>query len=429
MKRLFLCLLIALANQITFSGWTDQVTGFGNVMFQGVSTVNNNVCWACAGHNPLVLRTSNGGLNWVNVGYFDIDSLFCMSIYAINENVAFVLSGYYDSSNVYHTFLHRTSNAGQNWTNILSQTTGYFDHLSFKDSLNGFLLGDPVSGRWSFWKTSDAGVTWDSSGLYFASEGGIASYNRDLEIIGDSIWFGTNIGRIYYSFDFGNNWSYSTVSCPIILTLTLNGNIGFAAEGCVFKTTNAGLNWNSFNLPHASVIDYFTHVDDKFWYATIDSIYYSSDQGNHFVLDHVAHSFDFYWQISLKKIDSQIVGWAVGQYGTVSKYTSPIGIKPMSSEIPKEFKLSQNYPNPFNPTTKIRFEIPLPPLSERGAGGFVRLVIYDLLGHEVATLINEQLKPGVYEIEWDVGNFSSGVYFYRLQAGSFSESKKMLMLK
>ena len=69
------------------------------------------------------------------------------------------------------------------------------------------------------------------------------------------------------------------------------------------------------------------------------------------------------------------------------------------------------------------------PLYERGAGGFVTLKVFDLLGHKIATLVNEQLKPGTYEVEWDGSSQASGVYFYKLTAGSFIDTKKMLMIK
>ncbi len=116
------------------------------------------------------------------------------------------------------------------------------------------------------------------------------------------------------------------------------------------------------------------------------------------------------------------------------------GIMPISTSIPSEFQLYQNYPNPFNPSTKIKFDIPSlkSPLYERGvglpavrsqAGGFIILKIYDLLGREVATLVNEQLIPGTYEVEWDGSKYPSGVYFYTLKAGSFSQTQKMVLLK
>ncbi len=92
-----------------------------------------------------------------------------------------------------------------------------------------------------------------------------------------------------------------------------------------------------------------------------------------------------------------------------------------NNEIPAEFKLSQNYPNPFNPATKIGFQLP--------KSGVVKLIIYDILGKEIQTIVNRQFQPGTYEADFDGRNYSSGIYFYRLESGSFTETKKMLMVK
>jgi len=101
-----------------------------------------------------------------------------------------------------------------------------------------------------------------------------------------------------------------------------------------------------------------------------------------------------------------------------------IGINPISSEVPKSFSLSQNYPNPFNPSTKIRFEIPS---GKSVAQTF--LSVYNALGQEITTLVNEHLKPGIYSVDWNAANYPSGVYFYKLSAGDFSETKKMVLIK
>jgi hypothetical protein len=89
--------------------------------------------------------------------------------------------------------------------------------------------------------------------------------------------------------------------------------------------------------------------------------------------------------------------------------------------LPNRFELSQNYPNPFNPSTKIKYQI--------ATSNPVSLKIYDVLGNEVATLINENKSAGNYEVTFDAGNLSSGTYFYKLQTGSFVETKKLLLLK
>ena len=120
---------------------------------------------------------------------------------------------------------------------------------------------------------------------------------------------------------------------------------------------------------------------------------------------------------------------------TTIKYSQPNGIIPISGNVPAKFNLSQNYPNPFNPITKIRFDIPTPlnpPFDKGGwtkSGGFLKLTIYDILGREVTTLVNQHLIPGTYEAEWDASNYPSGVYFYKLVAEDYTQTKKMVLVK
>jgi hypothetical protein len=115
-----------------------------------------------------------------------------------------------------------------------------------------------------------------------------------------------------------------------------------------------------------------------------------------------------------------------------------IGVNPISNEVPQDFILYQNYPNPFNPVTTIKFDIsaPLYP-PEGGKLRTASLIVYDVLGREAEVLLNEELKPGSYQVKWDASNYASGVYYYKLQAGdpststgqSYSETKKMVLLK
>jgi hypothetical protein len=100
---------------------------------------------------------------------------------------------------------------------------------------------------------------------------------------------------------------------------------------------------------------------------------------------------------------------------------SPIGIKVISSEIPKSYKLYQNYPNPFNPTTQIRFDVP--------KSSYVELIVFDILGKKVSTLVNKELRPGKYSIDWDASDYPSGVYFYKIQVARFADTKRMIIVK
>jgi plastocyanin len=98
-----------------------------------------------------------------------------------------------------------------------------------------------------------------------------------------------------------------------------------------------------------------------------------------------------------------------------------IGITPIQGEVPSNFKLEQNYPNPFNPVTDIRFDIP--------RSAFVKLTVMNLIGQEVEVLTNGQLSAGSYVADWNASNYPSGVYFYRLEAGTYSDTKKMILIK
>ncbi len=105
---------------------------------------------------------------------------------------------------------------------------------------------------------------------------------------------------------------------------------------------------------------------------------------------------------------------------------TPVGITPSGLAVPSEFTLSQNYPNPFNPVTNIKFGISKLP---KGQVEFVTLKVFDLQGKEVAELLNENKFPGNYVVEFDGENFPSGTYFYKLTAGQFSETRRMILLK
>ena len=115
-------------------------------------------------------------------------------------------------------------------------------------------------------------------------------------------------------------------------------------------------------------------------------------------------------------------GWAVGSSGTIiSTRDNTSSVSSEQSFTPREYQLFQNYPNPFNPATKIRYEI-----VDRS---YVTLKVYDVLGNDIAILVNEEKPAGTYEVEFDGTGLPSGIYIYRLQAGDFVDSKKMILLK
>jgi len=158
---------------------------------------------------------------------------------------------------------------------------------------------------------------------------------------------------------------------------------------------------------------------------------FTSDGGDTWIAKPTPDSSIIY---DLQFVDSQ-TAFVVGDSGVIYKYKSPPVNVDDEFSFPDQFVLYQNYPNPFNPATKIRYTIAPPNLPEGGAYvgtsfmKFTTLKIYDVLGNEVSTLVNEQKPAGSYEIDFNGGNLPSGIYFYQLRVGNFVSTKKLILLR
>jgi hypothetical protein len=126
----------------------------------------------------------------------------------------------------------------------------------------------------------------------------------------------------------------------------------------------------------------------------------------------------YYWRVTSRFVNGPWGGWSAVYWFTAGNV---LAINSNGNEIPKEFSLKQNYPNPFNPVTNISFDIP--------KAGNVKLYVSDILGKEVAVLINKTMDAGKYNVDWNAEKFSSGIYFYRLEAEGFTMTKKMILMK
>ena len=120
---------------------------------------------------------------------------------------------------------------------------------------------------------------------------------------------------------------------------------------------------------------------------------------------------------------NQNTGWFAGDNGMIYKTTTggSVFVSTSSAEVPLQYTLAQNYPNPFNPVTVISFQLP--------AAGFVKLKVFDLLGREIANLVNENLSAGSYKYDFNASALTSGIYFYKLETDNFSETRKMVLVK
>jgi serine protease AprX len=180
------------------------------------------------------------------------------------------------------------------------------------------------------------------------------------------------------------------------------------------KSTNGGINWTAYTAVNYN-------------YTNLDSFFFPIS-GNS-----PGTSVEYYFAAQDIALPVPLVstlpagGSGVNPPGTTPPPAGfiynivPIGIKSNSNEIPAVFRLYNNYPNPFNPLTRIKFDIP--------KTSFTKLIVFDILGREITSLVEQELKPGTYGVEWDASNYPSGVYFYKLISRDFTETKKMVLVK
>jgi len=196
----------------------------------------------------------------------------------------------------------------------------------------------------------------------------------------------------------------------------ISGNLGI-----VVKTTNSGVNWSY--LPTGTITQfpslYFINENIGYLAGTAGRLFKTTNGGVNWIQQTVGVTDSFY---DLEFINYN-TGWICGQNGRILKTTNggSTWIKPINTEVPESYALRQNFPNPFNQVTKIQFEIP--------ESKFVTLIVYDILGKEIAALVNEKLSPGKYVINFNENGLSSGIYFCKLQTNNYSAVKKMVLIR
>ena len=403
------------------SAWTEQTSGITTALYS-VSAVDDNVAWTC-GSGGKVLKTTNSGANWVNVSSNIPVGNELYNIFAWSSTVALVTTSPAAGGSV---TIWKTSNGGTNWVSVYTRTSSaaFGDALWMTDANNAYYYGDPQSSNWDLLKSTNGGdnwVTWATVPAGTATGG----WNNAMFIQGTNVWLGTNVAFLAYSSNMGVNWTTQTTpAANQYVTYFVNGTNGLSGGAAMYQTTNTGTNWTSLTSPATSNISGIAGNGSEWWFcdqAATPKIYYSSDNGTSWAAQYQPTTNGGVWY-HMTKARTGTTLWAVRSAGGISRYGQPItGIHNITSTIPDNYNLSQNYPNPFNPVTKINFAIP--------KAGFVTLKIYDILGREVNTLVNESVKAGNYSVEFNGTALSSGVYFYRLISDNFIDTKKMMLIK
>ena len=233
------------------------------------------------------------------------------------------------------------------------------------------------------------------------------------------------------------NWVHKVAVHPKSSDIAYALISGFRAGDKIFKTNNRGMNWTNIsgNLPNVPVADLIVHPsnDSILYIGTEFGCYKSYDEGAHWMrwnkgmpkatvitematVDNISEKGKYY-----------IIASSFGRSMWIRDITEDDPVTDINNIISsrEEFILYQNYPNPFIQSTKIKYTIPYLSESDKMQ---VQLIIYDILGKEIATLVNKQQKSGTYETEWNADNCLPGVYFYRLSVDKFVQTKKMILI-
>lgn len=364
--------------------------------------------------NDGVLISTDGGSTW-NKSENSLPNFGVTTIF-YNDNTVFAGLRY---------GVYGSTDNGLTWQPYNNGISVYpsIDHL-IKDGST--LFASTING---VFYSSDNGINWQGSN----NNQTLDNYGIYSLVSNNNLLYAGTYGNIFISQDKGSSWESIGNGLPqrFISNITfINGNIFCTAENAgVFKLTDQG-NWIQVNkgIENLSITS-MTFKDGKIVIGTDkNGIFISYDEGANWLNANVGLS-----DLNIKSIEVfKNILYAGTDSGAWSCNLDSIltGIENKKFAVSK-YELAQNYPNPFNPTTKISYQIP--------KAGLVSLKVYNILGKEIASLVNEEKPAGSYEVQFDGRNLSSGIYFYKLsvsalrsqdrQAGNYSSVKKMVLIK
>ncbi len=445
--------------------WSDY-SGTLSIYLRSISFVSENSC-TTVGDNGTIMHSTNGGIDWFIQSSGTTDDLSSVCFTDNNHGWAVGANG---------TIL-KTTNAGSMWV-PLNITSQYLNCIWFTDMEHGTIVG----GDW--WlqnglilNTTDGGTTWNSqisgvnktlSGVYFSNA------DNGVAVAGEGTVIRTTNG--------GNDWynvqsnTYSWLNAVSFTDenhgLAVGSRSSVSLPAGIIKTTNGGEDWIPLNSGVTERLSGVSYIDSNS--AVVVGAYGTILRNDNVAIPVELTSFNAYaegeevhlnWSTSTETNNSGFdiekcrsseisdqTGW--GKIGfvegngttteihfysftdnkvTSGKYLYRLKqidldgscnyskIVEVELTAPDKFSLQQNYPNPFNPVTHINYQIPVK--------GFVSLKVYNTLGEEVATLVNEEKAAGSYKIKFNCSGLSSGIYIYRLTSGNYTSAKKLNLIK
>ena len=421
------------------SQWIKQNSGTSYQLLS-VYFINQTTGFAGGLHGQ-ILKTTDSGVSWQVNTLIDTSAAFC-SFYFLNPTTGYTAGRILILGQTFlaKPLILKTTDGGGTWDSQLDDSGYTLWTVDFINDNTGYVTGGLYgTGPNKFLSTTDGGSNWQVGSL--AGTG----YLQSISFQNVNTGYANSLyGYIYKTTNSGLNWSIiSNLPYYLFSAVFNNSDNGYAtggnladSSGVIYKTTDGGNNWDIKYSDNLGLINWVTFVNANTGFALGQREYSfgplsariikTTDTGNDWYIDTL---FSNVGGLTSLFFTDENTGYAVGSDGAIFKTTTGgnvVGVSNNSGKIPAYYYLYQNYPNPFNPSTKIGYDLP----SEAN----VKIIVYDDLGREVKSLINEKQNAGKYEIVFDSENLPSGVYYYKLvtSGGSgsvFTQTKKMVLLK
>ncbi len=464
--------------------WTNLTNGYGPSTGKNVHVDQHAIAFAGGsgstfyiGNDGGVWKTTDGGTSFKNCNS-DLQTIQFYDISADQNNSEMAIGGTQDNGtemntqpsliwnevyggdggyvlmdpknpNVVYTeyvngALMKSTNGGGDWTQIFTKT-GYWLTPYVMDPMNDNVLYTATS---KIYKTTNAGGNWTAISSDLVSSSDLVT-TMSISPVEDSVLYAGISGyrggntptsdHLFVSRDGGTTWTDitsnlpdSTDFCQVTADPTRKGvaylavlvGAGVTSSPHVLRTTDYGVSWTGLGSttsgfpPVPTKVVRVDSLTGDLYAGTYEGVYRSTDNGATWV--------EFGTGLPNAVVDGMAIRYSthtllVGTHGRGAWQINELTGVALPAEVPATFAVNQNYPNPFNPTTVISYRVP--------AAGLVTLRVYDILGREVATLVNARQSPGMHLVTFNAGGLASGVYFYQLKAGNLVETKKMELLK
>lgn len=369
---------------------------FWDILFDNVNT------GFITADSGIIFKTTDGGINWIKRQAAPQFELGAIGKGNVNT--------WYFSE--WGGKILKTTNTGLSFDTQYTNSYG-ITRLKFINENTGF----GVCKYNFFLKTTNGGVNWKQTSPFSAQ-------NWALDFINESTGFVGGAG-IYKTTDGGDTWETTTgFGDPVDIQFVNNqtGYFGCSYGAALWKTTNTGVNWVKYNIPDYNLDDICFLNEREGFAACRGNIYKTTNGGVNWFNIRICASY-----VKNFSFPDSLTGYAISEFGAIIKTTNggnSIGLT--DPILPNIFYLYQNYPNPFNPSTRIKFEVKGSAITEIR---HVKLIVYDITGRQVSILAYGDYPPGIYEIEYNFTNISSGIYFCMMTAEGFKQTRKIVLIK